>query len=123
MKNHDGIHSSVLVALTLSACGACDRNTPSAPQSSSPNLPLTLVRDVDLPGGSTRFDYQDIDADQGHLVVAHMNDASVLILNVSDASVARLLPNIPTPRGVAVGDGRIFVTTFDSNVYAFGVKE
>jgi YVTN family beta-propeller protein len=56
-------------------------------------------------------DYQEIDPSKGHLVVSHMNDASVLVLNVSDASVAKLLPNIPTPRGVAVGDGRIFVTS------------
>jgi DNA-binding beta-propeller fold protein YncE len=66
---------------------------------------------VALPGGSTRFDYQEIDPANGHLVVAHMNDASVLVLNLADASVAKLLPNIPTPRGVTSGDGRIFITS------------
>jgi YVTN family beta-propeller protein len=84
--------------------------------SSSSALPLTLVADVGLPGGSTRFDYQEIDPAHGHLVVAHMNDASVLVLNLGDASVAKLLPNIPTPRGVAVGDGRIFVTSSPSQL-------
>jgi YVTN family beta-propeller protein len=84
--------------------------------SSSPNLPLTLVADVPLPGGSTRFDYQEIDAAHGHLVVAHMNDASVLVLNLADGSVAKLLPNIPTPRGVTSGDGRIFVTSSPSTL-------
>jgi YVTN family beta-propeller protein len=84
--------------------------------SSSPDLPLSLGADVELPGGSTRFDYQEIDPARGHLVVAHMNDASVLVLNLSDASVAALLPNIPTPRGVAIGDGRIFVTSSPSQL-------
>jgi YVTN family beta-propeller protein len=84
--------------------------------SSSPNFPLALVTDVGLPGGSTRFDYQEVDSSHGHLVVAHMNDASVLVLNLADGSVAKLLPNIPTPRGVAVGDGRIFVTSSPSHV-------
>jgi YVTN family beta-propeller protein len=84
--------------------------------STSPNLPLTLVADVDLPGGATRFDYQEIDPAHGHLIVAHMNDASVLVLDLADASVAKLLPNIPTPRGVTSGDGRIFVTSSPSQL-------
>jgi YVTN family beta-propeller protein len=84
--------------------------------SSSPSFPLALVADVPLPGNSVRFDYQEIDPAHGHLVVAHMNDASVLVLNLPDASVAKLLPNIPTPRGVAVGDGRIFVTSSPSQL-------
>ena len=42
-----------------------------------------------------------------------MNDASVVIVNLSDGSVAKVLPGIPTARGVVVaGDvGRIFVTS------------
>ncbi len=106
----------MIAALALSACGACGRNKASTPTSSSPELPLTLVSDVPLPGESTRFDYQEIDPSNGHLVVAHMNDASVLVLNVADGSVAKLLPNLPTPRGVAVGDGRIFVTSTPSQL-------
>ncbi|HEX8795812.1 MAG TPA: hypothetical protein VF765_32905 [Polyangiaceae bacterium] len=111
--------ATIASALVLSACGACGRNSgsgPSAPVSSVPELPLTLVSDAPLPGGSTRFDYQEIDPSKGHLVVAHMNDASVLVLNLADASVAKLLPNIPTPRGVAVGDGRIFITSSPSQL-------
>ncbi len=104
--------ASALTAVILSACGSCSRGT-AAQASPSPSLPLVGVADVELPGGSTRFDYQDLDTAHNHLIVAHMNDASVLVLNLSDGSVARLLPGIPTPRGVAVGDdvGRIFVTS------------
>jgi YVTN family beta-propeller protein len=106
-----------LSAAMLTACGGCSRSSAPAPgTSSSPNLPLALVADVELPGGSTRFDYQEIDAVKGHLVVAHMNDASVLVLNLGDASVAKLLPSIPTPRGVTSGDGRIFVTSSPSQL-------
>lgn len=109
-------HATVASALVLAACGACGRNRATTPVSTTPELPLTLVSDVPLPGGSTRFDYQEIDPSKGHLVVAHMNDAAVLVLNLADASVAKLLPNIPTPRGVAVGDGRIFVTSSPSHL-------
>jgi DNA-binding beta-propeller fold protein YncE len=81
-------------------------------------LPLVAVADVPLPGGATRFDYQEIDKAKGQLVVAHMNDNSVLILDVADGSVRASLPNIPTPRGVAVADdvGIIFVTSTPSHV-------
>jgi hypothetical protein len=64
----------------------------------TPRLPLVLVGDVDLPGGATRFDYQAIDADLGHLVVAHMNDGAVLVVDLSDGSVLKELRNIPTAR-------------------------
>lgn len=77
------------------------------------SLPLVLVADVDLPGKPVRFDYGDIDAAKGHLVIAHMNDASVVIVNSSDGSVVKVLPRIPMARGVVVADnaGRIFVTS------------
>jgi YVTN family beta-propeller protein len=77
---------------------------------------LTLVNDVPLPGSANRFDYQEIDSANGQLVVAHMNDNSVLVLSLADGSVRKLLPNIPTPRGVAIGDGKIFVTSSPSHL-------
>jgi YVTN family beta-propeller protein len=113
----NGLGAAALVAAALSACGACGRRSGPAPAtSSSPNLPLVIVADAELPGGSTRFDYQEIDSSLNHLVVAHMNDASVLVLNLNDGSVAKLLPNIPTPRGVSSGEGRIFVTSSPSQL-------
>lgn len=74
---------------------------------------LTLVADVPLPGGATRFDYQEIDATNGQLVIAHMNDNAVVVVALSDGSVRKQLTGIPTPRGVAVADdvGLIFVTS------------
>src|SRR5512141_2475390 len=105
---------AAMVTSGLTACGGRPVTLPSARR--FPELPLTLVGDVTLPGGNTRFDYQAIDPRRGHLVVSHMGDASVLVLNLADATLARRLPNIPTPRGVAVGDGRIFVTSSPSQL-------
>jgi YVTN family beta-propeller protein len=92
--------------LALATLVACTHNG-SSPSGSL----LSLVGDVPLPGAANRFDYQEIDSANGQLVVAHMNDNSVLVLALADGSVKKLLPNIPTPRGVAVGDGKIFVTS------------
>jgi len=79
---------------------------------------VALVADVALPGGSTRFDYQEIDVGRGQLVVAHMNDNAVLILDLQDGSVRQQLTGIATPRGVAVADdvGIIFVTSTPSHL-------
>lgn len=76
-------------------------------------LPLVRVADVDLPGGATRFDYQDIDSGLGHLVIAHMNDGAVLIVKLSDGSVLKELTGIPVARGVSVAEdaGIVFVTS------------
>src|SRR5262249_30425627 len=77
------------------------------------HLPLTLVDDRPLPGRSTRFDYQDVDTARGQLVVAHMNDGEVLIVDLRDGSVLARLTGIPTARGVVVAAeaGRIFATS------------
>ncbi len=112
---------TALGATALAASAGCSRNNAAAvaTSSTSPSLPLATVADVALPGATNRFDYQDLDTAQNHLVVAHMNDASVLVLNLADGSVAKLLPNIPTPRGIAVGDGRIFVTSSPAKLVIF----
>ena len=84
---------------------------PAATQG-GPSLPLTLVADVDLPGKAVRFDYMDVDTAKQRLVIAHMNDASVVIVNL-DGSVVKVISDIPTARGVAVAGevGKIFVTS------------
>ena len=77
------------------------------------HLPLVLVADVDLPGRAVRLDYQDIDPRRGELVIAHMNDAAVVIADLRSGSVLRRLTGIPTARGIAAASeaGRIFVTS------------
>ncbi len=77
------------------------------------SLPLVEVADVPLPGKPVRWDYQDIDYAKGHLVIAHMDDASVVIVNLADGSTVKVVPNVPTARGIIVADdvGRIFVSS------------
>jgi DNA-binding beta-propeller fold protein YncE len=93
--------------------GTGTANAPDSATSAGARLPLVLVTDVPLPGNPVRFDYQDIDPARGHLVIAHMNDASVVVVNLSDGSVVKVLPGIPTARGIAVADDvkRIFITS------------
>jgi YVTN family beta-propeller protein len=92
------------------------------------HLPLAAVADVPLPGGAVRFDYQDLDVPHQHLVIAHMDAGEVLIVNLTDGSIAQRLTGIPTARGVVVADNvnRIFVTSSPNQVVvidAGGLKE
>lgn len=105
-------HGSGALANIFLAAFACNHCTSTETNASGPPLPLVLVADADLPGGSTRFDYADIDQALGHLVVAHMNDGAVLVLDLN-GGVLKHLSEIPTARGVVVADdaGLIFVTS------------
>lgn len=76
-------------------------------------LSFSKVADIDLPGGSTRFDYQDLDATHGQLVLAHMNDDSVVVVDLAGSTVVAEIADVPTARGVVVAEevDRIFVTS------------
>lgn len=112
---------SVALLFAVTSCRGSNnpaQTPPAAPDSAAADatkasLPLVLVADIDLPGNPVRFDYQDLDTAKGNLVIAHMNDASIVVVKASDGSVVKRIPNIPTARGVAVASdvGRIFITS------------
>lgn len=103
-----------LVAL-LAFLAIC-RGASSSPTAS--RLPLLLVAEVPLPGKAVRFDYQDIDSTRKRLFIAHMDDASVVVVSTVDGSLIQVIAGIPTPRGVAVAEDakRVFVTSSPSQV-------
>lgn len=92
--------------LLLLTCAACKHQIGA-------ELSFAKVADLALPGGSTRFDYQDLDEQHDRLVLAHMNDDSVVVVDLATGEVAAEIPDVPTARGVIVAPevGRIFVTS------------
>jgi DNA-binding beta-propeller fold protein YncE len=115
-----------VVAQLVSFVVACGGGAGAAAERGSPGndapakLPLVAVADVALPGKAVRFDYQDVDLARGRLVVAHMNDASVVIVKLADGAVLKVVPNVPTARGVVVAGevARIFVTSSPDQIVA-----
>lgn len=106
--------AALLAALGMTAHHARAHAEPSPARAAHPPpAPLSRVADFPLPGRATRFDYQDVDPRSGHLIVAHMNDAEVLVVDRRDGTVVRRIPDIPTARGVVVADDAhtIFVTS------------
>ena len=86
-------------ALLFLAAFALGSGAPSA-SAAPPTLPLTLVADVPLPGGATRFDYQGVDADQRRLYLAHLGDSSVVVFDLDAQRAIREVPGLPSVHGV-----------------------
>src|SRR3974390_568955 len=61
---------------------------------------LRTVADVPLPGGAVRFDYQNYDASQGRLYIAHMNDDHLVVFDVAKREVVANLEGFPNVHGV-----------------------
>jgi hypothetical protein len=102
------------IALGSCSCGAGAAGTPdAATPASGPSLPMSVIADVPFAGNSTRYDYMDIDRDHGHLIVAHMNDGNVVVASLADGSVVKVVPNVPTARGIVVASevGQFFVSS------------
>jgi DNA-binding beta-propeller fold protein YncE len=92
---------------------ATDEDGAAPSPSGGGRLPLQRLADIELPGNASRFDYQEIDASRGQLVIAHMNQGSVLVVDLKRLTVLKELSGIPTARGVAIAAeaGIIFVTS------------
>lgn len=93
----------VLVLVAAAACG-------TSPCGTFVRSARARRRRPPCPAARRGFGYQELDPAHGQLVVAHTDDASVLVLAVADGSVLVERTRIPTPRDVAIGDRTIFVT-------------
>jgi YVTN family beta-propeller protein len=113
-------HARCVSIAALSVIASCMHAASGVDATSRPGdrFPLVLVRDVALPGNATRFDYQDIDVERAHLVIAHLGDGAVDIVRLDDGSIAQRTTGIPVARGISVaGDAnRIFVTSSPSQL-------
>jgi DNA-binding beta-propeller fold protein YncE len=63
---------------------------------------LKKVADIPLPGGTTRFDYQSLDAKAGRLYFSHMGDGELMVFDTGSEKLVAHLPGFPTMTGVLV---------------------
>src|SRR5207302_4245691 len=86
---------SLLVAFS-SACGSTSQGpTGAAAQPAAGQARLTTVADIQLPGDTSRWDYQSIDPQLHRLFIAHLGAGEVVVYDMQSASV------VGTVRGVA----------------------
>src|SRR5215470_16054343 len=63
---------------------------------------LRKVADVPLPGGTTRFDYQSLDAAAGRLYFSHMGDGELMVFDTGSEKLIAHIPGFPAMTGVLV---------------------
>jgi len=83
----------------VSLCAACTSTSPAPTGSAAPpatgQARLTSVADVQLPGDTSRWDYQSIDPQSHRLFIAHLGAGEVVVYDTEHASV------VGTVRGIA----------------------
>ncbi len=92
--------SSISVGLTILAgiAMAFDGGLPAAWPASK--LPLEIVTDLALPGGTTRMDYISVDSTSHRVYVAHMGDGTVVVASTLPPKVIGVVEGTPRVRGV-----------------------
>ena len=89
------------LALTLALLITVVTPVSAAPPVPSP-LPLSLIEDIQLPGGASRFDYQTVDALHRRLYIAHLGDSSLVAFDLDRQRVIQEIPGLPSVHGVVV---------------------
>src|SRR5262245_23059942 len=98
MRALDGLlRSSLAVGLLVAVAVGCSG---SASDEATPDFPLRVVRDVRLPGGTTRLDYQDLDPATHRLYVAHLGDSTVEVLDTSRLDVVATIDGLDEVHGL-----------------------
>ncbi len=77
---------------------------------------LRTIRDVPLPGDTSRFDYESIDPVAHRLFIAHLGAGSVVAYDTDQGQVLADIPGVPGVHGViAVPElGRVYATATNS---------
>ena len=62
--------------------------TPESPaRTATVSLPLRVLTDVPLTGGTTRFDYQSLDGSSGRLYIAHLGSDLMTVFDVNKETI------------------------------------
>jgi len=74
-----------------------DANKPST---SSGNLPLRILADIPLTGGTTRLDYQSLDSESGRLYIAHLGSDLMTVFDVNKQTIVGDVKDLKRVHGV-----------------------
>ena len=81
---------------------------------------FSTVRDVPLPGDTSRFDYESLDPQAHRLYISHLGAGTIAVYDIPSATVVGEIHEVPGVHGVlAVPDlGRVYATATSSNQVA-----
>jgi YVTN family beta-propeller protein len=110
------VASLAIVVISLAAAGVVASNA------FSQSLPAIFytVRDVPLPGDTSRFDYESLDPGAHRLYIAHLGAGTVPVYDVSAGAMVGEVKDVPGVHGVlAVPElGRVYATATGANQVA-----
>jgi DNA-binding beta-propeller fold protein YncE len=108
-----------LALVAVVALGGCAKSDPSATPGAlaAPGFPLRVVKDLPLPGGTTRLDYQDVDPTARRLYVAHLGDSSIHIVDLDTLKVLTTIDGVADVHGVRLDpdDHRLYASATGTN--------
>ncbi len=93
--------ATLSAVLLIAMCGLVTACTLSPPGSVGA-LPVTFVKDVSLPGGATRLDYQVIDPETNRLYIAHLGDDTVDVVDLNRLTVLGTVDHVDSAHGIAI---------------------
>jgi YVTN family beta-propeller protein len=81
---------------------------------------FVTVRDVPLPGDTSRFDYVSLDPGSHRLFIAHLGAGTVAVYDIGTGAIVGEVQNVPGVHGVlAVPElGRVYASATDTNQVA-----
>jgi DNA-binding beta-propeller fold protein YncE len=94
--------------------------TESKPEVASGNLPLRVLADVPLSGGTTRFDYQSLDSSSGRLYIAHLGSDLMTVFDINKQVVIGDVKDLKRVHGVLAVSAlhRIYASATGTNELA-----
>jgi DNA-binding beta-propeller fold protein YncE len=102
------IATALRAAAALGASGLAAALAAGSPTA----LPLMLVADVPLPGDTSRFDYESLDAGRHLLFIAHLGQSEVLVFDIRTRQVVKRIGGLRHVHGVLVVPelGRVYAS-------------
>jgi DNA-binding beta-propeller fold protein YncE len=92
--------SSESLALATPDTGLTEPDDAAAGATPGAESILTVIAEIPLPGGASRFDYQSFDPASGRLWIAHMGAGQVIVFDTARRSVVGTVEGLPTVTGV-----------------------
>ena len=88
------------LSVLLLACSAPPAATTTLPSAATAGLPLRVVADVALTGGTSRYDYQSLDSSSGRLYIAHLGADLMTVFDVNKQTVIGDVKELKRVHGV-----------------------
>ncbi len=110
-----GVFTVTGTAVSTTTTARTTTSTTTTPPPPS-TLPLQRVADVPLTGGSSRFDYQSLDAARNRLYISHLGAGSIVVFDTRRRRVVTTIGGVPGVHGVLAVPalGRLYAAATDA---------